>query len=81
MDILKFLQGKKTYILVAAALVVAGLHLAGVLDEGAANTALTVLGFGGIATLRAGIVNALAKAKESPDHATSPAPGGETQDH
>lgn len=61
--ILKFLQGKKTYILVACALVVAGMDLSGVIDDGAANTALAVLGFGSVATLRAGIVNALAQAK------------------
>lgn len=63
MAVLKFLRGKKTYILVGAAFVVAGLHLIGVIDEDSANTALGVLGLGSIATLRAGIAAALAAAK------------------
>lgn len=72
MDILKFLQGKKTYILVAAALGVAGAYVAGVIDEATANTALAVLGFGSIATLRAGIVNSLAQAKKPADPVAPP---------
>ena len=63
MEILTFLKGKKTYILVACGLAVAALHVLGVIDETTANTALTVLGLGSVATLRAGIVNALALAK------------------
>ena len=61
--VLTFLRGKKTYILVACALAVAGLDMTGVIDDGSANTALTVLGFGGLATLRAGVTSALAQAK------------------
>jgi hypothetical protein len=63
MNVLTFLRGKKTYILVACALAVAGLDLIGVINDASANTALVVLGFGTVATLRAGIMNALAKAK------------------
>lgn len=61
--VLTFLRGKKTYILVAGALVVAGLDMGGLVSDSSANMALSVLGFGGLATLRAGITNALAQAK------------------
>ena len=68
MGVLKFLRGKKTYILVGAALVVAAGHMVGLLDVDSTNTALAVLGFGSIATLRAGIVAALAASKgETPE--------------
>lgn len=72
-NVLEFLRGKKTYLMVAGALVVAGLHMLGVIEEGATTTALAVLGFGGLATLRAGIVNALAQAKADKAE-TPPAP-------
>jgi hypothetical protein len=65
MELVKLFRGSKTYILVACGLVVAGLHLSGMISDEAANTSLTVLGFGGLATLRAGISNALAQAKAS----------------
>lgn len=63
MDVLTFLRGKKTYILVGCGLVVGALHSVGVIDDSAANTALGFLGLGALATLRAGIQNALAQAK------------------
>ena len=47
-----FLRGKKTFILVALALVVLGLKLAGIVDDATANTILTALGLGSLATLR-----------------------------
>ena len=62
-SILTFLRGKKTYILIACALAVSGMDMTGLIDDGSANTALTVLGFGSLATLRAGITTALAQAK------------------
>ncbi|MDP1795903.1 MAG: hypothetical protein Q8K78_00400 [Planctomycetaceae bacterium] len=64
MNALKFLQGKKTYIVVAGALIVTGVHLVGLIDLETTEMALVALGFGGLATLRAGIVNALKQAKE-----------------
>lgn len=63
MTLLALFRGSKTYILVAGGLVVAGLHLAGLIGDDTANTTLAVLGFGSLATLRAGITNALAQAK------------------
>ena len=65
MGLLNLFRGSKTYILVACGLIVAGLHLAGLISDEAANTTLAVLGFGSLATLRAGITNALAAAKSS----------------
>lgn len=53
--LLDLLKGKKTYLTMAAA---AGVFLAAQLnyiDVESANTALTLLGFGGIVTLRAAI--------------------------
>lgn len=73
MDVLTFLKGKKTYILVACGLAVSGLHHLGVLDEDTANTALGVLGIGSIATLRAGIA-ALLKKDDAPVVSVRPAP-------
>lgn len=63
MDVLKFLKGKKTYILVASALIVTGVHLVGLIDLESTEMALVALGFGGLATLRSGIQNALAQAR------------------
>ena len=63
MDVLKFLRGKKTYILVAGALIVTAVHLVGIIDLETTEMALVALGFGGLATLRAGIQNALAQGK------------------
>ena len=61
MKVLTFLQGKKTYILVACALVVAGLHVGGVLDTDSTNIALAALGMGSLATLRSAITTMLAQ--------------------
>ena len=62
-QILTFLRGKKTYILVACGLAVSAFDMTGMITDNTANTALAALGFGSLATLRAGIVNALAQAK------------------
>ena len=74
MDVLTYLRGKKTYSLVACALGVVALNLTGLLDDTATNMALAALGFGGLATLRAGIVNALAQAKAEAAAAQKPNP-------
>lgn len=71
---LTFLRGKKTYILVACGLVVGALDVTGTIDDATANTALTFLGLGTVATLRAGITNALAQAKAQGAAAAPPAP-------
>ena len=75
MNVLKFLQGKKTYILVATGLVVAGLHLVGLLDSETTNTALGFLGLGTVATLRSAIKNLLSNrdAESAPPSSTPPA--------
>lgn len=52
---LNFLQGKKTYIVGTAGLVVVGLYLAGILSPDMANVLLTVFGFGGLITLRSAV--------------------------
>lgn len=49
-----FLKGKKTFLIASAAGLVVALKLSGVVDEETANTVLTLLGFGGLATLKAG---------------------------
>jgi hypothetical protein len=80
MDILTFLKGKKTYILVACGLAVAAAHHLGVLDEDTANSALTLLGIGTVATLRAGISSLLGN-KDAADSPAPHAPVGDGQDH
>jgi hypothetical protein len=72
MQILTLLRGKKTYIVVGCALIVASLHLVGVIGDGPTETALKVLGFGGFATLRAGIASALAEARAQAAPTTPP---------
>ncbi len=52
---MNFLEGKKTYILAVAALVIIGANLLGFVDEVTANTLLAVLGFGSVISLRAAI--------------------------
>ena len=52
---LQKLQGKKTYLVAAAALGVTGAYILGFIGVDTANTILTLLGFGGLITLRAGI--------------------------
>lgn len=49
----EFLKGKKTYLLAAAGAVVAVLAWSGVIDFETANKILAILGFGGLAALRA----------------------------
>ena len=53
--IITYLKGKKSYIIAAGGAVVIGLYLAGVLDLTTTNILLGLLGFGGIAALRAGM--------------------------
>lgn len=69
--ILAFINGKKTYILVALGLTVQSVNLLGYLDESTSNTILAYLGLGTIATLRAGIAKLLTDAPAS--GATPPA--------
>lgn len=52
---LKFLSGKKTYLMAAAGAVVQGLVWAGVLTQEQATPILGILGFGAAAALRAGL--------------------------
>ena len=55
MKVIEFLQGKKTYIVGGAALLVVGLWIGGIVDDTMAAQALSALGFGGVITLRAGM--------------------------
>lgn len=50
-----FLKGYRTYLIGGAALIVIGLALAHVVDANTANVILSVLGFGGLITLRAAL--------------------------
>jgi hypothetical protein len=52
---LDFLKGKKTYILAAAGGVIIFGYILGWIDSTVANVLLGLLGFGGLATLRAAI--------------------------
>lgn len=54
---LKFLAGKKTYLMALAGAVVQGLVWAGVLTQEQANPMLGMLGFGAAAALRAGVAS------------------------
>lgn len=54
-SVLEFLSGKKTYLQAAAGVAVIGAYLFGLLDQETAGTLVAALGFGSIATLRAGI--------------------------
>lgn len=58
--ILNFLNGKKTYLTCALALIVIALWMGGLLEPGTAEQALIALGFGGAITLRAAIAKAQA---------------------
>lgn len=58
LDILKFLSGKKTYIVSVLALGVIALWLFGVIEQEAAEKMLTALGVSGMITLRAAIAKA-----------------------
>jgi len=48
-----FLQGKKTYICAVLAACVVGAYFLSFIDLGTANMLLALLGFGGLASLRA----------------------------
>ena len=54
-NLVEFLKGKKTYIVVGLGLVVLALKVTGVLDSTIADSILVALGMGGLATLRLGI--------------------------
>ena len=54
-NLVEFLKGKKTYIVVGLGLVVLTLKVTGVLDSTIADSILVALGMGGLATLRLGI--------------------------
>ena len=49
------LAGKKTYIFAACGVVVAGLYQFGYIDPSLADKLLWILGFGGLASLKAGL--------------------------
>lgn len=51
------LKGYKTYLCVAAAVVVAGLNAVGVISDEARNMLLGVCGFGSVAAIRSAISN------------------------
>lgn len=52
MNLLKILEGKKTYITAAAVFIVGGLQATGVIEPALANQILTFLGGLGLVTLR-----------------------------
>ena len=55
MQLVKWLQGKKTFLVAIGIAVVVGLQAAGILDTEIANTILGFLGASGLITLRAGL--------------------------
>jgi uncharacterized membrane protein len=55
---MEFLSGYKTYIIAGLVGVVAVVHQLGYIDDAMAGTILTLLGGGGLATLRAGVASA-----------------------
>ena len=52
---MEWLSGKKTYIISGLGCVVVGLYIFGVIDDKTAEMLGGLLGFSGIATLRAGV--------------------------
>lgn len=56
------LKGKKTYLVAAAMVIVAGLHALGYIDEATFRALQGILLGGGLAALRAGVNNALGAA-------------------
>ena len=52
---MEWLAGKKTYIVSGLGLIVCGLYVFGVIDDKTAEMLGGLLGFTGIATLRAGV--------------------------
>lgn len=63
--ILDLLNGKKTYLVSGAALLVVAGWMFGYIDQAIAEKALVALGFGGAITLRAGIAKSEAKAEQA----------------
>jgi hypothetical protein len=57
-DLLSYLDGKRTYLLSFAAGIVLALRMSGLIDEAVANQILAVMGVTGMATLRAGVAKA-----------------------
>jgi len=55
MKIIEFLKGKKTYILAICGGIVMALWYAGIIEDKARDMLLGLLGFGGMATMRAGV--------------------------
>lgn len=51
--VVEFLQGKRTYICAGAGAILQGLVFAGVATQEQVNPLLVMLGFGGVAALRA----------------------------
>lgn len=52
---MNFLQGYKTYIIGVVALIIIGASMFGIVDANTANTILSILGFGGLISLRAAV--------------------------
>lgn len=52
---IEYLKGKKTYIVGVAAAITVGAQVAGLISPDTANTLLSMLGVGGLITLRAAI--------------------------
>lgn len=55
MNPLSRLSGQRTYILAALGAIIVGLKMAGILSPEAADSLLTILGVGSVASLRAAI--------------------------
>jgi hypothetical protein len=64
--LLIWLRGKKTYILVACGVCVWVAYHAGLLSREAADQVLVLLGFGGVATLRASIAKLVRDVRSQP---------------
>lgn len=56
--LIELLSGKKTYLVAAAAAIVQFLVMIGTLDQETANYILSILGIGGVVTMRAAIKKA-----------------------
>ena len=52
---LKWLEGKKTYVTIAVAFIVGGLNAAGIIDSSTTEKVWGILGFLGLGFLRAGV--------------------------
>ena len=56
LNIIEYLRGKKSYIFAAFGALTVFAKLAGFIDDATMNTLLALLGFGGLAALKAGQV-------------------------